>query len=291
MAASYRLFAITLKTRRQVSPSLLRCVFTGADIAQMKHEAPDQRIKLLFSEKGEFAQGLGEGNNGYQDYLALPKETRPVMRTYTLRALRRDAREMDVEFVLHGENGPASRWATHAIPGERLLVIAPDAAFGGDSGGYEWAPPDNLRQALLIADETALPAVMGILEQLAKSAHPPAVQAFIEVPHKEDIQEVSAFGFARVHWIARESERYGEALLNAVKAKVDVPPWAQCQTQSLASSSLLEDEIWERAEGKTPFYAWVAGESSTVKNLRRYLTGERSLDRACVNFMAYWSNK
>lgn len=291
MAASYRLFDLTLKSRHQITPSLLRCVFTGDEVAQMKHEAPDQRIKLLFSENGAFPQGLGEGDNWYQDYLALPKEIRPVMRTYTLRALRRDAREMDVEFVLHGENGPASRWATHACPGERLLVVAPDAAFDGDSGGYEWVPPDNMNQALLIADETALPAALGILEQLAKSAQPPAVQAFIEVPHKEDIHDVSAFGFARVHWIARESDRYGEALLDEVKARVDIPAWAQCHAQSLASSSLLEDEIWERAEGKKPFYAWVAGESSTVKNLRHYLTGERNLDRACVNFMAYWSHK
>ncbi len=35
-------------------------------------------------------------------------------------------------------------------------------------------------------------------------------------------------------------------------------------------------------------YAWVAAESSTVKTLRRYLIGERDLDRATVNFMAYW---
>lgn len=39
-----------------------------------------------------------------------------------------------------------------------------------------------LQQALLIADETAVPAAMGILEQLAQQTNPPRVQAFFEVP-------------------------------------------------------------------------------------------------------------
>ncbi len=37
--------------------------------------------------------------------MAIPKEQRPVMRTYTLRALRCEQNQMDVEFVLHGVNG------------------------------------------------------------------------------------------------------------------------------------------------------------------------------------------
>lgn len=48
MSASYRIFDITLKSKTLISPSLVRCVFEGADIHRMKLEAPDQRIKLLF---------------------------------------------------------------------------------------------------------------------------------------------------------------------------------------------------------------------------------------------------
>ncbi len=58
------------------------------------------------------------------------------------------------------------------------MIVAPNAAFEVDSGGYEWTPPDGLRNALLIADETALPAAKGILESLARQPHPPRVQAF-----------------------------------------------------------------------------------------------------------------
>ena len=47
-----------------------------------------------------------------------------------------------------------------------------------------------LQQALLIADETAVPAAMGILEQLAQQANPPRVQAFFEVP----VAGIAGFG-------------------------------------------------------------------------------------------------
>lgn len=182
MSASYRIFDITLKSKTLISPSLVRCVFEGADIHRMKLEAPDQRIKLLFPAADGKIPQLVNGPDWYGDYMAIPKEQRPVMRTYTLRALRCEQNQMDVEFVLHGVNGPASAWATHAEPGDALQTVAPNADFDGDSGGYEWVPPAQLQQALLIADETAVPAAMGILEQLALQANPPRVQAFFEVP-------------------------------------------------------------------------------------------------------------
>jgi NADPH-dependent ferric siderophore reductase len=62
------------------------------------------------------------------------------MRTYTIRALRREACEVDVDFVLHGVNGPASAWATTARMGDRLQMVAPNLAYAGDPGGYEWKP-------------------------------------------------------------------------------------------------------------------------------------------------------
>lgn len=46
--SSYRIFDIKLKAKENVSPSLMRCVFEGAEVNRMKLEAPDQRIKLLF---------------------------------------------------------------------------------------------------------------------------------------------------------------------------------------------------------------------------------------------------
>ncbi|CAI0840139.1 siderophore-interacting protein [Serratia grimesii] len=289
--SSYRIFDITLKVKENVSPSLLRCVFEGPDVHRMKLEAPDQRIKLLFpAEEGQNLR-LENSDDWYRDYMAIPKAQRPVMRTYTLRALRVEQNQMDVEFVLHGVNGPASAWATHAKPGDTIQTVAPNADFDGDSGGYEWAPPSALQQALLIADETAVPAAVGILEQLAQQANPPRVQAFLEVPVAGDCLNMDRFPFAEVYWLPRDvghQQMHGTLLVESVRQRVHIPESARTQAQSLAENSLGGDLLWERAEGAKSFYAWVAAESSAVKALRRYLIGERDLDRSTVNFMAYW---
>ncbi|MFB5185251.1 siderophore-interacting protein [Yersinia intermedia] len=290
-ASSYRIFDIKLKEKENISPSLLRCVFEGPEVNRMKLDAPDQRIKLLFPAGDGLITPVLNGDDWYGNYLAIPKEQRPVMRTYTLRALRTQQNEMDVEFVLHGVTGPASAWATHAKPGDAIQVVAPNAECQSDSGGYEWVPPAQMMQALLIADETALPAAVAILEQLSLHANPPLVQAFFEVPLAGDCINLDQFPFAQVHWLSRDAEHqpaHGRLLVDAVRQWVHIPAAARVAAQSLAENSLGGDVLWERAEGASTFYAWVAAESSTVKALRRYLIGECCLDRTSVNFMTYW---
>lgn len=290
-ASSYRVFDIKLKVKENISPSLLRCVFEGPEVNRMKLEAPDQRIKLLLPADNGLITQVSKGDDWYRNYLTIPKEQRPIMRTYTLRALRAEQNEMHVEFVLHGVTGPASAWATHAKPGDAIQVVAPNAEYQSDSGGYEWIPPAQMMQALLIADETALPAAVAILEQLALQANPPHVQAFFEVPLVGDCINLERFPFAQVYWLPRDTPHHpahGSLLVDAVRQWVQIPAAAQVAAQSLAENSLGGDVLWERAEGASSFYAWVAAESSTVKALRRYLIGERCLDRTCVNFMAYW---
>ena len=162
---TYRLFEVALKERRVLSPSLDRMVFTGADVAHMKTEGPDQRIKVFFPLPGQDAPDVPSGEDWYARYRALPDDARPPMRTFTLRQLRAGECEVDVDFVLHGQTGPASRWATHARPGDRVVLLAPDADCADSSEGWEWKPPAGVGQVLLVADETALPAVAGILDE------------------------------------------------------------------------------------------------------------------------------
>ncbi|MFS2222738.1 siderophore-interacting protein [Pantoea sp. B65] len=289
MTTSYRIFDVTLKDKIVVSPSIVRCVFSGPEVNRMKLEAPDQRIKLLFPAASGAVHALKNSEEWYRDYMSIPAADRPVMRTYTLRALRAELHEMDVEFALHGISGPASAWATRATPGDMLQIVAPNADHNGDSGGYEWIMPDQVEQALVIADETALPAAMGILEQLAQLTHPPRVQALFEVPLTGDCVGVTQFPFAQVHWLPRGSQHArGSLLLETVRDKVTIPACARSPAQSLTEHSLGGDLLWERAEGANTFYAWVAADSSSVKTLRRYLIGECELDRSAVNFMAYW---
>jgi len=60
---TYRLFEVALKERRVLSPSLDRMVFTGADVAHMKTEGPDQRIKVFFPLPGQDAPDVPSGED------------------------------------------------------------------------------------------------------------------------------------------------------------------------------------------------------------------------------------
>ncbi|KMJ46266.1 iron utilization protein [Xenorhabdus khoisanae] len=299
MSSAYSIFNLRLKERITISPSILRCVFEGSEVHKMQRYAPDQRIKLLFPQPSNPSLKVKEGKDWYSDYMSIPKEERPWMRTYTLRALRAEDNEMDIEFVLHGGDTPVSNWLRQANPGEPLQIVAPktdinDSPMNG-ADGCEWKPSAQVDQVLLIADETALPAALGILEELSLLENPPGVQAFFEVPEPEDCLNVEQFKFANVFWLPRKAKQgytYGECLLEAVREHVTLPESVFIEEQSLTEVTSNDGTLWERAEGENKaslFYAWVAAESSAVKNLRRYLLQERHLDRTLINFMAYWA--
>jgi len=288
MASGYRVVDLQLKRREILSPSLLRCVFTGEDIDKIKHEAPDQRIKILLAEH-QSCQKLPVTEDWYGTFLAIPKAERPTMRTYTLRHLDVSQQEMWVDFVLHGDTGPASRWAQRAQVDSPLQIVVPNAAATTTSGGFEWFENPTLQEVLLVADETALPAAMGILENLARRSNPPRVQAFLHVPLAADSQPID-YDFALIHWSSTERDGDAQqALLQAVQSRLTLPDYACSADQSLEEKSLSEDILWERAEPCERFRAWVAAESSVVRTLRRYLIQERMLTRETATFMAYWS--
>ncbi|WP_227317704.1 siderophore-interacting protein [Cedecea davisae] len=285
----YRLFNVQLARKTVVSPSLLSLVFSGPDVAQMKCDSPDQRIKMLFPSEDGTPPSLPAEGQWYQISQGMPKEKRPVIRTYTLRHVDAARHEVTVEFVSHGTEGPASAWAINSAPGDCIQIVAPNAAHPEDSGGYEWTPPAGLRNALIVADETALPAARGILEMLAGQPNPPKVQAFFEVPEQGDCVDLSAFNFAEINWLPRKpaAATHGECLIEAVKTHARVPESSHHEdVQEEAEDELL----WDKATtGSNEFYGWVAAESTVVKLLRRHLIGERGVEHEAINFMAYWA--
>ena len=285
---TYRLFEVALKERRVLSPSLHRLVFTGTDVARMKTEGPDQRIKVFFPLPGQDAPDVPSGEDWYARYRELADDQRPPMRTYTLRQLRAAQGEVDVDFVLHGETGPASRWAVHAQPGDRVVLLAPDADCAESSEGWEWKPPAGVGQVLLVADETALPAVAGILEELAAQIAPPRVLALLEVADEGHAIALKAPPAAELVWLPRGQAAYGQALVEAVQARLAASP-------IVAGDALDEIDVdaqilWEQSDAGMAgtFYAWVAGEAGAVMAIRRHLVRDCGLDRRALTFMGYW---
>ncbi|WP_129141767.1 siderophore-interacting protein [Modicisalibacter coralii] len=302
---SYRIFDITLSRRTPVSPSLVRFTFTGPEVGRMATHAPDQRIKLFFPTEGPDSEDGGldalfeiakrHEHDWYGAYRALPDARRPPMRTYTIRELRPASAEVDVEFVLHGDNGPASRWAMQARPGDRLAMTAPAAGNDAAAVGFEWKPPQSVRRVLIVADETALPAAAGILEALAARADRPRVDALVEVPKGSDEQALAPV--ARVRWLPRDADpgcAHGERLLGAVRELDLAREIATLGGQPAGTDGDEETRgeglFWEAAtvDDSAPFYAWIAAETKVARSVRRYLVNECGLPKRYITSMGYW---
>ncbi|MCO7506967.1 MULTISPECIES: siderophore-interacting protein [unclassified Pseudomonas] len=288
---AYRLFDVTLKQRIQLSPSLSRLVFTGPDVARMHTLAADQRVKLFFPAADGSPPELPNDLHWNEARRALAEASRPPMRTYTIRALRREQAEVDIDFVLHGVNGPASAWATHARTGDRLQILAPNLAFAGDPGGYEWNPPAGVRNILLVGDETALPAIAGILETLAGQDDQPQVEAYVEVPLQQDCLALRCNASTTLHWLPRDQQQriQGQAMVHAVTQLATLPARRPPADTRLEEVDIDQQILWERASAShQSFYAWVAGESAAVMQIRRFLINEQGLDRNALTLMGYW---
>lgn len=292
--SAYRIFDVRHAGKKILSPHMARITFAGEDVAVMATFAPDQRIKLFFPRADGTLPVIPNRPDWYDIYRTVPPRERAPMRTYTIRYLRADRCEVDVDFVLHGDNGPASRWALNAQPGDPIQISAPNANYSGEVGGYEWQPLADVQHVLLLADETALPAAAGILEELAGLETQPRVDAFFEVPDEADKLDLPSWHGLDLRWLVREGQAgeayaYGERMIAAAN-EVDLPH----DVLSGANAEVLvepdsDDLLWDRALSETgKFYAWVAGETGAVSRIRTALVKERGVDRRHANLMGYW---
>ncbi|MFC7752292.1 siderophore-interacting protein [Tsukamurella soli] len=119
---------LTVVKTEEISPHLVRVTATGDSLAGFGDPEieglpnTDAYAKLLFADP---ALGLEPP----YDLAELPPEQRPVTRTYTVRRFDRAARELAIDFVVHGDEGLAGPWAQRAQPGERLVLMGPGSGY------------------------------------------------------------------------------------------------------------------------------------------------------------------
>jgi NADPH-dependent ferric siderophore reductase len=265
----YRPFALRVARVRRMSTTFLRVTLTGESLAGFAGHGADQRINLLLLPADADHEAFADRADWMAAWRCGPPASWAPLRVYTVRAFRPGAREVDVDFALHGDSGPASRGAAAARPGEPVVMIG--ATHGHPVTDVAWRPPASATRLLLAADETALQAAAAILESLDRP-----VTAFLEVPSRDDCVPIG--GPARITWLVRSA---GERLEPVVRAHLDaVAP---------AAVELGDEDIWDVPEHPAgSFYAWLAGEAGTVVALRRHLVAERGVDRRSVAFMGYW---
>jgi NADPH-dependent ferric siderophore reductase len=236
---------LTVVEVRDVTPSVRRVVLSGSADAVA---AAGPTVSLLVPRVGDLAPRWPRVAKDGR--IVWPDGAHGVsLRSYTARRQDPPAGEVDIDFVLHGD-GPAAAWASAAHPG------APLGSAGGGSLGDR--PAGHL---LLVADETALPAVGRILATAAPST---VGTVLVEVAGPEEEQPLAAPAGMTVRWLHRGGTPPGE-------------------------STLLTDAVagLERPEGDDLF-AWVAAESAAVRAIRADLRGRWGLGRAQHHAIGYW---
>ena len=247
--------AEVIRTKR-VTPNMVRVTVGGPDMKNLPHHGFDHWFRLFLPRLDgttDFARiPTHMGTGVYMKYLAQTKSgTRPVMRNYTVRDHRPEVGEMDIDFVAHGDQGVAGLWAQQARVGEKIALI--DQGCGFDL-------PDVCDFYLLAGDESALPAILGILRDLPEDS---VGLALIEVPETGDIQEVHGPDGIQVRWLPRNDH--------------SVP------IGSLALNQLLEFT----PNSPSTLYAYVVGERKLATEGRRHLV-RTGVPKAQISFVGYW---
>lgn len=241
---------LTVIRREQLSAHMVRIVAGGDGFADYVNNGfVDRYVKIAFPQPGvEYPEPL----DLWAVRETMPREQWPHTRTYTVRWVDEAARELAIDFVIHGDEGLAGPWAASARPGDSII-------FTGPGGGYNPDPAADWH--LLAGDEAALPAVAAVIESLPSDARG---LAFLEVESDADIQAIAAPAALQLVWLPREGVPAGgsELLVNAVR-----------------------NAQWP--DGRVDVFAH--GERGYMKGLREVLFRERGLERSQVSLSGYWA--
>jgi NADPH-dependent ferric siderophore reductase len=233
-----------------LTPTLTRVTLVGSELAGFASDGPTDHVKVFFADPATGILTLPELTPAG---IRRPESGTIVSRDYTPRAFRpatADAPdELDLDFVLHGIDGPASAWAASATPGDTLVVAGPRGSR---------LAPTGIARVVLMADETALPAFSRWLELLAPE---------VEITALLDVADASVPAYlsdelrlrADIVWLYRENGP--DQLLAALRG---LGP--------------IDDET----------FVFGAGEASALIPVRQYLRRELGLPAEQVALSGYW---
>jgi NADPH-dependent ferric siderophore reductase len=233
----------------RIVPNMVRVTLTGPELAGFASAGPADHVKVFFPDPANGILTLPEvGPDGMQR----AGEGVVISRDYTPRAVRPgsgDAHELDLDFVLHGLEAPASAWAEFAKVGDYLGIAGPRGSR---------LVPDGIERLLVVADETALPATARWLELL-----PPGVPVT-----------------ALLHVVDETVEGYFDATA-ADRMDAEWITHADGHRQ-------LEESLRSLGRIGQGTFVFMAGEADMLVPLRRYLRHELSLLADQVAASGYW---
>lgn len=240
-----------------LTPGMRRVTLAGAQLGAFtsanglaqpafRSDGFDDEIRMVFPYPGETEPLLPIQIEGS---VRPPDGGRVLSRGYTVRRWDPAAGELDIDIVTHG-TGIGTTWARRAVPGDQIHLFGPLLSH---------SMPRDADWLLVAGDETALPAIGRLLDELPETGR---ARVFVELTAQTHRQPLRELPGVEVTWLVREGAEAGSTmLLDAVRS---------C--------------VWP--EGR-PF-AWIAGEQAMVRDLRRHLVAERQLPKTEIDFTGYW---
>ena len=231
----------------QLTPRMRRLRLAGDDLERFARHG--LHVRLLLAPRPDvpvvWPVMAADGRQAW------PEGERPVARVYTIRAINVAAGTVEVDFVLHeGGHMPGAQFGLDAKPGDIVGMTGP--------GGGDLKPAESY---LFLGDETALPAIGRMLEELPAGV---AARAFIEIADEVERQALARPG-VEVTWLPREDRPAGTTTLLA---------------DALAA---IGPGFWATAP-----YVWGGCEQGAARAIREHLKREVKLPKGRSLVAAYW---
>lgn len=235
----------------RIAPPMIRVTVSGPEFADFTSGGPADHVRVFFPDPmtGELVAPtpVGPGEDGVvrPDRASISRDFTPLPRAVA------GGFEIDLDFFVHPDPGPASSWAESARPGDPLVLLGPR--------GSRRAPQD-LDGLLLICDETSLPSVSRWVREIPTGTFVDVVAAV----HGDGNWVAGYLGEVpgvqiRVHLVLPDSS--GATFLDALE---QLPP--------------IGDGV----------FVWAAGEASALVPVRRHLRRTLGLPAEQTQLSGYW---
>ncbi|GMQ98138.1 MAG: siderophore-interacting protein [Acidimicrobiia bacterium] len=222
---------------------MTRVILGGAELEGFRNEEPAASIRLLLPTDGSLAIPAWNGN----EFLS-SDGSRAIIRTFTPRRFDRDSLELHLDVVHHG-SGIASTWAKTTQPGDEAAVSGPGRGYRIDRDAAAF---------LLAGDETAIPAICQLLEQL------PDVPIAVHLAVRYEDARVDLHRDVDVTWHMTSERPTTEETLSMAIRTTELTPGMRI---------------------------WAAGEAAEMQRIRKHLFNERGFRRSHATVRGYWQRK
>ncbi|MDO8187469.1 siderophore-interacting protein [Conexibacter sp. JD483] len=232
----------------RLTPGMLRIVVAGDDLAGFGAGAFSDHYVKLVLPPA--GAPYAPPFDPEQLKAELPREQWPRMRTYTVRAWEPDANRLTLDFVVHGDEGLAGPWAAAAQPGDLLQLVGP---------GGSYTPDPSADWHLFVGDASVIPAIQASLPRVAAGV-PVRIVLQVDGPQERQPLVRSDDPAVEVVWL-HDAAHGAEQFVDALRA-LEFPP------------------------GRV--HAFVHGEATAVREVRRHLVLERGVAREQLSASGYW---